>query len=97
MALGISILISLATAISGWLFGAFVVRRQMTGRVAAAILIPIATMFTVHISPWIGNPPVEAGWQIVLTVGAALYSFFTLFVSLPVAFVMERGWGDRAP
>lgn len=97
MTLGGLIIVSLATAILGWLFGAFVVRRQVPGRFQATMLLPIIAIFAIQTSPWLGEPPTEAGWQIVLVGAAALYSFFSLPVSLLVAFVMERGWGYRAP
>lgn len=97
MTLGGLIIVSLATAILGWLFGAFVVRRQVPGRIVATTLFPIAAVFAIQISSWIGDPPAEAGWQIVLAGAAALYSFFSLPGSLLVALVMERGWGYRAP
>lgn len=97
MTLGGLIIVSLITAILGWLFGAFVVRRQVPGRFFATMLLPIAAIFAIQISSRIGDPPAEAGWQVVLTGAAVLYSFFSLPVSLVVAFVMERGWGYRAP
>ena len=97
MTLGGLIIVSLVTAILGWLFGAFVVQRQVPGRFVATIVFPIAAIFAIQISPWIGDPPAESGWQVVLTGAAALYSFFSLPGSLLVAFAMERGWGYRAP
>ncbi len=97
MTLGGLIVVSPIAAILGWLFGAFVVRRQVPGRVVATILFPIAAIFAIQISSWIGDPPAEAGWQVVLAGAAALYSFFSLPGSLLVAFVMVRGWGYRAP
>lgn len=97
MTLGGLIIVSLVTAILGWLFGAFVVRRQVPGRFVATILFPIAAIFAIQIWSWIGDPSAETGWQVVLVGAAALYSFFSLPISLLVAFVMERGWGYRAP
>ncbi len=97
MTLGGLIVVSLTAAILGWLFGAFVVRRQVPGRIVTTILFPIAAIFAIQISSWIGDPPTEAGWQVVLAGAAALYSFFSLPISPLVAFVMERGWGYRAP
>jgi|GEM_PF-3889390 len=97
MTLGGLIIVSLVTAILGWLFGAFVVRRQMPGRFVATILLPIAAIFAIQISSRIGDPPAEAGWQAVLVGAAVLYAFFSLSVSLLMAFIMERGWGYRAP
>lgn len=97
MTLGGLIIVALVTSVLGWLFGAFVVRRQVPGRFVATTLFSIAMIFAIQISPWIGDPREEAGWQIVLAGAAALYSFFSMPISLLVAFVMERGWGYRAP